>query len=140
MTATAMPLAWVRAIIVPTSASMAVLLGKPCAAFGMDGQMAAKNAAKSGKAVFRSFMEESFQNPTATYDFSTASLLSWPAWTTQPDARDVPCLPVSAVVMESIVACQVTNFESAGLWEYRVSTKRQTIFAAENHGRAEGDV
>src|ERR1035438_9243120 len=52
MTATVMPLAWVRVMILPTSASMAASLGIACARAVTGRQKAGKSMAKNGRTLF----------------------------------------------------------------------------------------
>src|ERR1017187_787002 len=52
MTATAIPLAWVRVMILPTSASMAVPLGIACAKAVTGRQKAGTSTAKNGRTLF----------------------------------------------------------------------------------------
>src|ERR1017187_5680509 len=52
MTATAIPLAWVRVMILPTSASMAVPVGIACAKAVTGRQKAGKSTAKNGRTLF----------------------------------------------------------------------------------------
>src|SRR5450755_3242393 len=52
MTATAMPLAWVPVMILPTSASMAVPLGIVCAIAAMGLPRVARKSARSGTTFF----------------------------------------------------------------------------------------
>src|ERR1035438_10146112 len=52
MTATVIPLAWVRVMILPTSASMAVLLAIACAKAVTGRQKAGKSTAKNGRTLF----------------------------------------------------------------------------------------
>src|ERR1035441_9500553 len=56
MTATAIPLAWVRVMSLPTSASMAAPLGIVCARVVTGRQKAGKSTAKNGRTLFRVLM------------------------------------------------------------------------------------